>query len=36
MTTKETSEHSRVDKLEVRMDTIEKAFYESQINQVKD
>ena len=36
MTTKEISEHSRIDKLEVRMDNIEKAFYESKINQVKD
>ena len=36
MTTMTSTEHSRIDKLEVRMDNIEKAFYESQINQVKD
>lgn len=30
------NEHSRIDKLEVRVDTLEKDFYEARLNQVKD
>ena len=31
----DTNDHSRLDKVEVRIDQLEKQFYESQVNQVK-